>query len=159
MGSSIQLRTDQNCSRNCAVSVRICSPAGTAKLLSANPINGFGVGPDDAIDLHRHDHLRPLVEAIIHHECAGLTYPAAVIDRALTLAGVPPAAPVTLREVAAVTGTGRGAVLVGAAGIATAVAQAAPAIQALGTLAPTVAIAVIVAAVIGVLAWRLRRPA
>ena len=53
----------------------------------------IGVGPDDAIDLHRHDHLRPLVEAIIHHECAGLSYPATVIDRALTLAGVPPAAP------------------------------------------------------------------
>jgi hypothetical protein len=103
----------------------------------------IGVGPDDAIDLHRHDHLRPLVEAIIHHECAGLAYTAGVIDRALTLAGVPPAPPVTLREVAAVTGTGRGAVLVGAA----------------GTLAPAVAIAVIVAAVVGVLAWRLRRPA
>jgi hypothetical protein len=39
------------------------------------------------------------------------------------------------------------------------VAQAAPAIQALGTLAPAVAIAVIAAAVLGVLAWRLRRPA
>ena len=103
----------------------------------------IGVGPDDQIDLHRHDHLRPLVEALIHHECAGLAYPAAVIDRALTLAGVPPAQPLTLREVAAATGTGRGAVLVGAAGIATAVAQAAPAIQALGTLAPAVAIAVI----------------
>jgi hypothetical protein len=91
----------------------------------------IGVGPDDAIDLHRHAQLRPLVEAIIRHECAGLAYPAGVIDRALTLAGVPPAAPVTLREVAAVTGTGRGAVLVGTAGIATAVAQAAPAIAAL----------------------------
>jgi hypothetical protein len=34
----------------------------------------IGVGPDDAIDLHRHDHLRPLVEAIIHHECARLAY-------------------------------------------------------------------------------------
>lgn len=56
----------------------------------------IGVGQDDAVDLHRHDHLRPLVEAIIHHECAGLAYPAAVVDRALTLAGVPPAAPVIL---------------------------------------------------------------
>ena len=119
----------------------------------------IGVGADDAIDLHRHDHLRPLVEAIIHHECAGLTYPAGVIDRALTLAGVPPAPPATLREVVAITGTGRGAVLVGAAGIATAVVQATPAIQALGSLAPAVAIALIAAAVVGVLAWRLRRPA
>ena len=116
-----------------------------------------GVGADEVIDLHRHAHLRPLVESIIHHECAGLTYPAAVIDRALTLAGVPPAPPATLQAVAALTDTGRGAVLVGAAGIATAVVQATPAIQALGSLAPAVAIALIVAAVVSVLAWRLRR--
>jgi hypothetical protein len=82
-----------------------------------------------------------------------------VIERALTLAGVLPAQPTTLREVASVTGTGRGAVLVGAAGIATALAQGSLAIQALCTLAAAVAIAVIVAAVVGVLAWRLRRPA
>jgi len=119
----------------------------------------IGVGPDDAIDLHRHDHLRPLVEAIIHHECAGLSYPAAVIDRALTLAGVPPAAPETVRQVATATGTGRGAMAVGAASVVTIAAQAAPAIQALGNLAPMVAIAVILATVLGVLLWRLRRTA
>lgn len=119
----------------------------------------MGVSPDDPLDLHQHDHLRPLVEAVVAHECAGLAYPAAVLDRALTLAGVPPAAPRTLAEVAATTGTGRGAVLVGAAGVATALAQAAPAIQALGHLAPMVAIAVILAAVAGVLVWRLGRPA
>jgi len=119
----------------------------------------IGVGPEDAIDLHRHDHLRPLVEAIIHHECAGLTYPAGIIDRALTLAGVPPAPPSSIRQVATTTGTGRGAMAVGAAGVATVAAQAAPAIQALGTLAPAVAIAIIVAAVVGVLLWRLRRSA
>lgn len=82
-----------------------------------------------------------------------------MIDRALTLAGVPPAPPASLRDVAAVTDTGRGAMLVGAAGIATAVVQATPAIQALGSLAPAVAITLIAAAVVGVLAWRLRRPA
>ena len=119
----------------------------------------IGVGPDDAIHLHRHAQLRPLVEAIIHHECAGLSYPAAVIDRALTLAGVPPAPPATLQAVVAMTDTGRGAMLVGAAGIATAVVQATPAIQALGSLAPAVAVALIAAAVVAVLAWRLRRPA
>jgi hypothetical protein len=91
--------------------------------------------------------------------CAGLSYQAAVVDRALTLAGVPPAAPRTLAQVAAATGTGRGALLVGAAGVATALAQAAPAIQALGDLAPVVAIAVVLATVAGVLAWRLGRPA
>ncbi len=119
----------------------------------------IGVGADDAIDLHSHTHLRPLVEAIIHHECAGLTYPAGVIDRALTIAGVPPPALETLRQVATATGTGRGAMAVGAAGVATVAAQAAPAIQALGSLAPMVAIAVILAAILGVLLWRLRRTA
>jgi len=119
----------------------------------------MGVGPDDPLDLHRHDHLRPLVEAIVAHECAGLAYPAAVLDRGLTLAGVPPPAPATMAQVAVATGTGRGAVLVGAAGVATALAQAAPAIQALGGLAPVVAVSVVIAAVAGVLAWRLGRPA
>ena len=119
----------------------------------------MGVGPDDRIDLHRHDHLRPLLEAIVAHECAGLTYPTAVVQRALTLAGVPPAAPRSLTQVAAATDTGRGAVVVGAVGLATAAAQAAPAIQALGSLAPAVAGLVILAAVVAVLGWRLGRPA
>ena len=118
----------------------------------------MGVGADDPVNLHRHDQLRPMVEAIIAHECAGLTYPPAVIDRALTLAGVPPPAPETLRQVATTTGTGRGAMAVGAAGVATVAAQAAPAIQALGSLAPMVAVAMILAAILGVLLWRLRRP-
>ena len=100
-----------------------------------------------------------MVEAIIGHECAGLAYPTTVIDRAMTMAGVPPPVPETLRQVATTTGTGRGAVAVGAAGVATVAAQAAPAIQALGSLAPMVAIAVILAAILGVLLWRLRRPA
>ena len=119
----------------------------------------MGVGADDLVDLHRHDQLRPMVEAIIGHECAGLAYPTTVIDRAMTMAGVPPPVPETLRQVATTTGTGRGAVAVGAAGVATVAAQAAPAIQALGSLAPMVAIAVILAAILGVLLWRLRRPA
>lgn len=119
----------------------------------------IGVGPDDPLDLHRHDRLRPLVEAIVAHECAGLVYSAAVLDRALTLAGLPPAALRTLAQVAVATDTGRGALLVGAAGVATALAQAAPAIKALGDLAPVVAIAVVLATVAGVLAWRLGRPA
>ena len=121
--------------------------------------NGLGVGAEEPVDLHRHDQLRPMVEAIIAHECAGLAYPTAVIDRALTLVGVPPPAPATLRQVATTTGTGRGAMAVGAAGMATIAAQAAPAIQALGGLAPMVAVAVILAAILGVLLWRLRRPA
>jgi len=106
----------------------------------------------------RHDHLRLAGRAIIHHESRGWPVgPASSIG--VTSQGVPSSragnAPRRLRR----PREGRGAVLVGAAGIATAVAQAAPAIQALGTLAPAVAIAVIVAAVVGVLAWRLRRPA
>ena len=116
----------------------------------------MGVGVEDPVDLHWHDQLRPMVEAIIGHECAGLAYPTTVIDRAMTMAGVPPPVPETLRQVATTTGTGRGAVAVGAAGVATVAAQAAPAIQALGSLAPMVAIAVILAAIRRLL-WRLRR--
>jgi hypothetical protein len=118
----------------------------------------MGIGADAPLELHRHEHLRPLVEAIVAYECAGLAYPAAVVDRALTLAGVPPPAPATIAEVATATDTGRGAVLVGAAGATTALAQAAPAIQALGGLAPAVAVALLLAATLGVLAWRRGRP-
>ncbi|MES2711175.1 MAG: structural protein [Pseudomonadota bacterium] len=118
-----------------------------------------GMGADDPVDLHRYAHLRPLVEAIIAHECAGLAYPDETTRRALTLAGVPPSPPVTLAAVAAATDTGRGALVVGVAGVAATVAQVTPVLQALGSLAPMVAVAVILAAMAGVLVWRLRRSA
>jgi hypothetical protein len=101
-----------------------------------------GFGPDAPLDLHRWTQLRPLVEAIIHHELGGNPYAAATIDEGLRLAGV--ARPVTTIADAARTGTGQGALTVGA--VAAAAATAAPAVQALGALPPWVGVALVVAA-------------
>ncbi len=48
----------------------------------------MGISPDRQIDVHRYEFMRPLVEAIIHHENAGYRYPAAVVDKGLVEAGV-----------------------------------------------------------------------
>lgn len=74
-----------------------------------------GFAPDQALDLHRHDDLRPVILGIITHELGGQPYDAATIDQGLTLAGVapPPGAAV------ARTGTARAAAGTAAAGIGT----------------------------------------
>lgn len=74
--------------------------------------------------------------------------------RSLELVG----SPMTSAREAIQTDTAKAATAVaGAGGIGLAVSQAAPAIQALGTLAPWVAVAIIAAAVVGVIVWRMRR--
>ena len=107
--------------------------------------------PRAALDLHSHADLRPLVEAIIHHELGGQPYGAAQIDAGLRLAGV------TSGRVAA-TGTARAAAGTAAAGVAAtaviqpvadAIAQAAPALSALRELSPWLVAAVVLA----VAAW------
>ena len=103
-----------------------------------------GFGPDTPLDLHLWTQLRPLVEAIIHHELGSNPYAAATIDEGLRLAGV--ARPVNSIADAARTGTGQGALTVGA--VATAAATAAPAVQALGALPPWVGVALVVAAAV-----------
>lgn len=73
----------------------------------------LGVDGDETIDVYRYEVMRPLVEAIIAHECAGYRYPDAVVREGLRLAGIePPAAPVVA------TGTGKAAVGTGTAGTA-----------------------------------------
>jgi hypothetical protein len=47
-----------------------------------------GFGPDALLDLHSHDHLAPLVKAIITHENGRCLYSDAVIDDGLLRAGV-----------------------------------------------------------------------
>lgn len=54
-----------------------------------------GFDPDETLDLHRYEHLRPVVEAIIRHECGkgplntlNSWYSDDVIDASLKLAGV-----------------------------------------------------------------------
>lgn len=50
-----------------------------------------GFEATERLDMHSYDHLRPVVEAIIAHECAGYKYPAATVDEGLRRAGVVPA--------------------------------------------------------------------
>jgi len=120
--------------------------------------------PRAMLDLHSYADLRPLVEAIIHHELGGMPYDRATIDAGLRLAGVVPTGPGAVAR----TGTARAAAGTAAAGtaavavvqpLAEAAAQAAPALAALRELSPLVAVALILA-VAGWFIWqRARRPA
>lgn len=101
-----------------------------------------GRDPNERLDLHAHADLKPLVQAIITHELGGNPYDERTIEEGLRLAGVP--RPVTTLREAASTGTGQGAITVGA--VATAAATAAPAIQALGGLPPWIGVAFVLAA-------------
>lgn len=61
----------------------------------------MGVAVSASLDLHRYEHMRPLVEAIIAHENRGYRYSGAVVDEGLKLAGiVPPASGSTIAAVA-----------------------------------------------------------
>jgi len=59
--------------------------------------------PAAPLDLHRYDHLKPLLLGIIRHENGVQPYTAAQVDKALALAGVEPP-----RKPLALTGTVRG---------------------------------------------------
>lgn len=64
-----------------------------------------GIKHDDLIDFHHHEHIKPIIVAMIHVECGGLVLPDAVIDRGLALAGVePPLAPSRTIRAAVATG-------------------------------------------------------
>jgi hypothetical protein len=92
----------------------------------------MGREPRASLDLHTYGDLRPLVEAIIQHELGGQPYGRATIDAGLRLAGV------TSGRVAA-TGTARAAAGTAAVGAA-AIAIVQPAVEALGSMAPMIAI-------------------
>lgn len=76
-----------------------------------------GIGADETVDVYRYEVMRPLVEAIIAHECAGYRYPEGVINEGLRLAGikVPLRSPAKSRTAAGVSATGAG--LAGSAGV------------------------------------------
>ena len=80
----------------------------------------MGVSPHQAIDVHQHSILRPMVEAIAHFENAHFQFDAKDIDRGLLMAGVEPP-PKPVRKSRTVQG---GAV----AGVATLMAAAQPAV-------------------------------
>lgn len=85
-----------------------------------------GWQPNQALDLHRYEDLRPLVEAIIAHELGAQPYDAQTINQALTMAGVPSptATPMNSR-------TAKAAAVTGATGVGTAAG-----VQMLTELAP-----------------------
>ena len=118
-------------------------------------------GVQQALDLHRHEDLRPLVEAIIIHELGGNPYDGATIDAGLRLAGVIPEGRAAVTQ----SGTARAAAGTAAAGAAAvtvvqpamdAISQAAPALGVLQTLAPWLAVTVILA-VAGWFIWQRSR--
>lgn len=119
-----------------------------------------GIGPDAPLDMKRYSHAKPMVAAIIAHECGGMPYSAAQIDAGLALYGVTPHSErsVTTLGEAAQTGTGKGAITVGVVtAAAAAVREAAPAISALGALPPWVGVAAVIGAAAVAVAWVLSR--
>ncbi|WP_170979266.1 structural protein [Roseomonas sp. HF4] len=124
----------------------------------------MGRHPREALDLHRYKDLRPLVEAIIHHELGGNPYDRRRIDAGLRLAGIVPEGTAATAR----TGTARAAAGTAAAGVtgvaaAEALAGLAPHLGGAADLAralgPWLAAAIIVAAA-GWFIWqRARRPA
>lgn len=111
-----------------------------------------GFAPRHVLDLHTHAHMRRLVVAIIRHELGGNPYDDATIERGLELAGVP--RPVVTVAEAAQTGTGQGAITVGAAtAVAAAAAEAAPALGVLGSLPQWVAVALVIGVAAVAVAW------
>jgi hypothetical protein len=81
-----------------------------------------GFSPIEVLDLHKYEHMEPLVRAIITHELGGQPYSQSVINEGLRRAGI--TRPVETVAQAAKTGTGQGAIVAG-----TLVAAAAPAAQ------------------------------
>lgn len=117
-----------------------------------------GVAPNEPIDVHRFEHLRPLVVAIISHELGGNPYDAGTIDRGLALAGV-------TRRVegvadAAQTERGRGALqgasATGAAAVSTIVV---PALGGLQGLDWRLSVVIVLLAAMAAVAWVLSRRA
>lgn len=72
----------------------------------------IGVEPDEVIDVDEMAVMKPLVVAIIAHECAGYRYPDAVINEGLHMAGISDAKPKPLvKETSFVTKAAGGGAL------------------------------------------------
>lgn len=113
-----------------------------------------GFNAYDALDMHKYEHLEPLVRAIILHENGTQPYSDSQITKGLVLAGVEPS-----KQELSKSKTIKAAQVAGAATVITpiadAVAQAAPAFGLLGTVAqyaPYV-LALIAVAAIGFIVW------
>jgi hypothetical protein len=116
----------------------------------------MGLEKGQKVDVHRYEHMRPLVEAIIHHELGVQPYDGDLIDEGIKLAGVNPPAP-ALGDSPAVKGTQVGGVAVGGLGMAAALIEAlGPTLPLLKTLAEHVpwAIAGIFVLILLWVVWR-----
>lgn len=117
--------------------------------------NQTGFRRDQNLDLHRYDHVEPLVKAIIRHENGVQPYDQDTIDRGLELAGIVRTRPRRLTTPEARAGA---ATATGAGGLAAAslLSDAAPALPILQTLADHLPAAVLgVAVLAGVyLLWK-----
>lgn len=107
-----------------------------------------GFARDERLDVHRYEHARPLVEAIIAYELGGQPYSSAVIDEGLRRAGVVrrgPAAALHADATRAAAGTAAAGVAAATAlqPVLDAAAQAAPVLAALKDLSPWVAAAIV----------------
>ena len=112
-------------------------------------------GETDALDIHKYEDLRPLVEAIITHELGGNPYDGRTIDEGLRMAGVP--RPITTASQAVITSTGKSAITVAAA--TSVAATAAPVVQSLSSLPQWVGVALVVAVAAVAVAWVLTQRA
>lgn len=81
----------------------------------------IGVKPDQAVNVHQYDVMRPLVEAIIRHENGSQPYSADQINEGLRLAGI---APARKKPVAKDPEINTGVIVTGAGGVG-AIAKAA----------------------------------
>ena len=77
----------------------------------------MNIDPDAEIDVDTMAVMKPLVKAIIAHECSGYVYPASVVSEGLHMAGVADAAPPPLiKKPSFQTQIGAGAAVVATAG-------------------------------------------
>ncbi len=118
---------------------------------------GIGADPDQTafIDVHRYEHLEPLVKAIIRHENGSQPYTQAQIDAGLRLAGVTKPATAAIGQGRTMTGVKAGAAF-SVAGLVAEAAQdlnpAMPVLQLLGEWLPY-AVGVILLGVLLRIGW------
>jgi hypothetical protein len=117
-----------------------------------------GLDADQTLDMHRFDHLKPLVAAIIHHENGQQPYSDTQLTKGLVLAGVEPEKP-SLQKTRTVKGGQAATAATAGLGVVEAVQQTIdPARDALVGLAPYLEVAkwlllVVTLIGIGVMLW------
>ena len=110
--------------------------------------------PRAELDLHRHEDMRPLVEAIISHELGGNPYDRVTIDAGLRLAGIVAAGPgAVARSGTARAATGTAVAGIGGVAATEALTQIAPHLGEAADLARALGPWVAAAAIIAAAAW------